>query len=512
MPGTEAAAAAPRRSSRVLQPCNKRILSSPKKPAKKRVKEEDLEMLLKEEIKDEEVEEEVATNGENASPTTTGPVLSEYEQRVQRNIAERKRLLETLGVLKAKEELSSFEESLKKKKTVYRGIIKEKKSPEPVIRRRSLRQQCLTPDGLDAPLPSEYQVERSERRAATPSYEEDHPKPPPGPAPLMDYYHAPNKVECEGMWRDVAKASSTTSATASSMDVWGGSAESVLERMKKLRIEEERVVKVVPNRIFSVQFHPSVEKTLVLVGGKWGELGVWDVGRQDDSSGAYCFHPHSRPINCLSVAPSSPHHAHSTSYDGSLRQTDLEAGLVQEIYALDDNQRNSFLCWHARLDANTFVLGASLGRVMQVDARVRGGRVKQLLVHERKTVKVISGHPHHHHYFATGSNDGHVSLWDLRSHKNNKSLSSVVHGRNVSGLEFSQTGNALVSTSRDDYLRFITFDGTALSGIEVWGSDGVLRHHFDGPALGSVSSVVALHPFRPALAGCNSSGKVHVFL
>lgn len=53
---------------------------------------------------------------------------------------------------------------------------------------------------------------------------------------------------------------------------------SVVKKMKKMRVEEEWVVKVVPDRIFSVQFHPTVEKTLVLVGGKWGQLGEWCWG------------------------------------------------------------------------------------------------------------------------------------------------------------------------------------------------------------------------------------------
>ncbi|XP_063841501.1 WD repeat-containing protein 76-like isoform X2 [Scylla paramamosain] len=547
-----------RRSARVLQPQNIKVPFSPDElPARKRVKrEEEEEKVQKKEVKEmvkKEVKEE-ATNGENASPTTTSnnSVLSEYEQMVQRNIAERQRLLESMGILKAKEEFSScVKES--QKKPVYRGIIREKKSPEPVMRRRSLRQQNLTPDGLHLSLPSDVQVAQAERRSTVTSREEEHPRPPPGPAPLMDYYKAQNKVNCEGMLTDLACSVSTSciSSTMSSSDVWGGTMESVVKKMKKMHIEEEWVVKVVPDRIFSVQFHPTVEKTLVLVGGKWGQLGILDVGREDESNGAYCFHPHSRPINCLSVAASSPHHVHSTSYDGSLRQTDLEAGIVQELYALTDNQHNSFLCWHSQQDTHNFLVGASLGRVLQVDTRVSEGLVKQYLVHERKTVKVISGHPHHPHYYATGSNDGYVSLWDLRNHKNNKPLDSVIHGRAISGVEFSQTGNALISTSMDDYLRIITCDRTALTvkrkirhynqtgrwlttfkarfvptrddlvfvgsmrhprRVEVWGCDGLLHHHFHGPLVTSVSSVVALHPFRPALAGCNSSGKVHVFM
>lgn len=48
---------------------------------------------------------------------------------------------------------------------------------------------------------------------------------------------------------------------------------SVVKQMKKMVVCEEWVVKAVPNRTFSIQIHPSMTKTLVLVGAKWGELG-----------------------------------------------------------------------------------------------------------------------------------------------------------------------------------------------------------------------------------------------
>ena len=38
------------------------------------------------------------------------------------------------------------------------------------------------------------------------------------------------------------------------------------------------------------------------------------------------------------------------------------------------------------------------------------------------------------------SSHRYVSLWDLRKHKDNKPLDSVIHGRALSGIEFSQTG------------------------------------------------------------------------
>ena len=44
-----------------------------------------------------------------------------------------------------------------------------------------------------------------------------------------------------------------------------------------MKMNEFRVAKVVPNRIFSVAIHPSESKVLVVAGDKWGKIGFWDV-------------------------------------------------------------------------------------------------------------------------------------------------------------------------------------------------------------------------------------------
>ena len=49
--------------------------------------------------------------------------------------------------------------------------------------------------------------------------------------------------------------------------------------LQRLKIREEHVAKLVPNRIFSIAFHPARYKTLVFAGDKWGKLGIWDVVR-----------------------------------------------------------------------------------------------------------------------------------------------------------------------------------------------------------------------------------------
>ena len=49
-----------------------------------------------------------------------------------------------------------------------------------------------------------------------------------------------------------------------------------LASFKKLKIDEDGVAKVVPERIFSLAMHPAEDKTMVLAGDKWGVVGVWD--------------------------------------------------------------------------------------------------------------------------------------------------------------------------------------------------------------------------------------------
>nr|XP_045614414.1 WD repeat-containing protein 76-like isoform X2 [Procambarus clarkii] len=462
--------------------------------------------------------------------------LSEYELMIQRNIAEKQRFFESLKIQEVKDELNKAI-SQPAKKPSYKGIAKAQESREPVVTRKSLRQQNKSPDGLQLPdkLVEDDVIEGPFR-------------PPPGPAPLIDYYTSQNTKEWNVFLKDLQKMS----LDGGGESVWSGSVASVLQTMKKMNITEDRVAKVVPNRVCSAQIHPARDKTLVLAGSKCGELGIWDVERKDKTSGAYYFTPHSRPINCITVDAWNPECIYTTSYDGSLRRTNLTAGLVEQVYCyVDEECYSRYISCHAHVDKNNILVGASHGQVMHIDLRTRTKSPREYLVHKLKSVKAVTVHPTCNQYFATASRDGNVCLWDVRHHRKNLPVTSCSHGRNITGLEFSPlTGNSLISTCMDDNLRFISCDLTNLvveqkirhnnqtgrwlttfkaryvpfredlvvvgsllqpRRVEVWGCDGQLKYEFMGEFFGSVASIVALHPTQPILAGCNSSGKVHVF-
>ncbi|XP_068246166.1 WD repeat-containing protein 76-like isoform X2 [Palaemon carinicauda] len=490
------------------------------------------------EVKHEIIDDTYNENEDIASPYVG---LSDYEIQIQKNLEARAKFMNSLDIFAAKENL--LELSPKPVKRESRGIARERKTPpEPQEIRRSLRQRNMTPDGSDLPLPSDKEVAQSENR-----YVEDKPRPPPGPAPLMDYYEKSHKEECE----ETLSGISNISKSSGENSVWSGSMTSVLKTLKEMKIKDDLVAKVTPQRTFSIQLHPSEDKTLLLIGAKWGELGVWDVERKDSTDGAYYFNIHSRPINCLTIQNSRPELIYTTSYDGSVRRTNLSSGIVEEVYSLckPEETGRRWISWHAHRDENSFLVGGSDGYVVHCDLRDLPGTSKSYDVHD-KSVKVVTVHPTQNHYFATAS-QGSVRLWDLRKHKKNHPISEVVHAKVVSGLEFSPvTGTRLVSTSKDDSLRIISCDLTTLSvakkishdnqtgrwlttfrarffpnredliivgsmkqprRIEVFDIEGRLHHNLMGESFGSVSSITAVHPTLPIIAGANSSGKAFVF-
>lgn len=47
--------------------------------------------------------------------------------------------------------------------------------------------------------------------------------------------------------------------------------------LKDMKITEEKVVKVVKDRIFSAAFHPCSSSLLMAAGDKWGKVGLWNL-------------------------------------------------------------------------------------------------------------------------------------------------------------------------------------------------------------------------------------------
>ncbi|XP_076047667.1 WD repeat-containing protein 76-like [Oratosquilla oratoria] len=468
-----------------------------------------------------------------AEPIVNG-VLSDYELMVQKNIEDRMKFLESLDIFTAKEAINELAPKPKPKPVKpAKKFLSPKKPKETAPRRQSLRLQgkALEPD-VKPVLQEEEE-------------EDKYTRPPPGPADLITYYNLKDKENCE---KFVEGLHTKTSSAVWGHSLWNDSKEKIKKILCGMSINENQVAKVVPQRTFSVEVHPTTDTTLVLTGGKWGELGIWDIEAQDEDNGIFYFNVHSRPINCLTIDKQNVQQVYTTSYDGSCRRTDLEKGIVQEVWSLEDTGYNDYISWHSHRDNNSILIASSSGTVYHVDLREDGSSAQKLKAH-KQSVKVVTSHPRQPEYYATSSRNGEVCLWDIR--KKGTSVDSVIHKKNVSGLHFSQdTGKYLVSTCSDDRLRVLEWNQTSLQvkrsihhnnctgrwlttfkarwlpgsddlfvvgsmlhprRIEIWTSEGTLLHSFLGEWLGSVCSVNAMHPTRPILAGANSSGRLHVF-
>lgn len=96
--------------------------------------------------------------------------------------------------------------------------------------------------------------------------------------------------------KKASKSAAAAAATASSIGVL-----QPVAKLKRMKIGDDDVAKVVPERIFSLAIHPTEDKTLVLAGDKWGVVGVWEKeSRRPEDAIVRC--------DCHLIAPFDCHH------------------------------------------------------------------------------------------------------------------------------------------------------------------------------------------------------------
>ncbi|XP_013390792.1 WD repeat-containing protein 76 [Lingula anatina] len=471
--------------------------------------------------------------------------LSEFERRRLKNLRDNAKFFEEMGIFKAKDAFRELSEKPKVKPT-ERGLKRGAVKPEPLPRRApSLRLQNKDPAGEELPERPTIFVEPTE----------EHPRKASGPLTM-----------CETLKNAEENTETSHNNFLSSLKTLGegkekksvkveSSLENFLKACKRMKLHEDRVAKVVKDRIFSVAVHPSETRVFVCAGDKWGKIGLWDVESKEGDDGVFLYEPHSRPVNCMFFDPSNASRLYSCSYDGTIRRCDFNKAVFDELYATPEEDSNRCSGFDF-LDASNLVVSHSDGDVGLVDIRTKGLAAEHMYQCHRKSVKTINVHPVKKHYFLTGSTDGNACIWDIRQMKDKKpvSVDTLPHGRNLSSAFFSpQTGKFIVTCCVDDRLRI--FEGSTpgeykqrcstrhnnhtgrwltpfrfmwhpsredviVTGsmdrprrIELFDTSGHLIHTFtDGDYLGSVCSINAFHPTRNILVGANSSGRLHVFM
>jgi len=487
---------------------------------------------------------------ENVEESDSDDELCEYEKLRKRNIAERQRKLAELKLVQLASDLSASA-GPSKKIASRRGLSAPKKESlplEPV--RKSLRLQNIDAEtGLTLPEkePSRYRI-----------IEDDWVERPPLTDLTLEDITNDNDSISQYFKENVEHFVQNKKSMAGPSIF--ENTKSLAKSMKSLKIKPERVAKVVPNRIFSLDIHPTESKLLVAAGGKWGSIGFWDVSdNTSEMHGVQVIKPHTRPINCLTFDKFDQCRLVSSSYDGSVRLFDINQQKSSVIFGLPEDS-SSFISYHSQIDQHCFLitLGKS-GIVGLVDTRVsNNSTTSSYKVFEKASPKTVSVHPVQTEYFLSPNNKGTCGIFDRRMNKSTKVMTPVSsligHTKAISSAFFSsQTGHKVVTVAYDNKIRifdtenmnkketkpYLSINHNNQTGrwlttfkaefhprieqvffcgsmnrprqIDCFTTEGD-QFNLKGDDLASVCSIVKCHPTQDIVVGGNSSGRVHVFM
>ncbi|KAL2358517.1 WD repeat-containing protein [Cryomyces antarcticus] len=255
------------------------------------------------------------------------------------------------------------------------------------------------------------------------------------------------------------------------------------QRMSSMQLWEgfePNRIKITPERIYSLGFHPTRDKPLVFAGDKLGNLGIFDgsqnapeVKVEDDEEedevaepAITAFKLHTRTISAFQFSHSDPNVLYSASYDSSIRKLDLNKGVAVEIYAPSDKSEDAPLSGVeiARTEPNVIYFTTLAGTFGIHDMRTPAGKSggTQTFQLSEKKIGGFTLHPAQSHLLATASLDRMLKIWDLRKigKQDGQRLPSLVGEHesrlSVSHASFNSAGQ-VATASYDDTIKIHDF-------------------------------------------------------
>ena len=344
------------------------------------------------------------------------------------------------------------------------------------------------------------------------------------------------------------KVKSKSAATASAPN------ELAILDLAKLHIADDDIAKLVPERIFSVEVHPSESILLAAAGDTWGRVGLWDVDASADDIPVATFNPHDKPVAGIRVLPHMPHQLLTCSHDGNVRCLDLAGGasssFIEMYRAPNDDDGDPEFALHGLsrsiTEGGALLVACGDGSTVMLDPRtpaITPAGVVQL--HDRKLycVDVCPSAP----WLVASASIDRTVVWDVRVRRRRQEAEAARDARSWEGCH---GGSLLINrhTSADDMQRrlaartrlaarrgscarqqsttAIPAASSSLTGVtDVDYICGSLQHREAStcfmwrsqPRLDeeeNVTAVVSLfaqHPTRDVLVASNASGKCYVW-
>ncbi|KAF2012380.1 WD repeat-containing protein [Aaosphaeria arxii CBS 175.79] len=423
--------------------------------------------------------------------------ISEYERKRQENIAKTQALLRNLEMEAAQAGLAPTAKTAtsakpKSKKTAPKKIKQE----EVVPRRTSSRLRGIEADSDKAKRKAEEehelqrQADKAKRQRISDAFN------------FSDIVVAGNAWDQSGNFLSIVGPAKPYERTFDVEDVGKTTdkdLKSLREKMTGLKLWEDfspSDIKITPERIYSMGFHPTADKPLVFAGDKLGNLGICDCSQkatpvaEDDDEDAdvegpsiTTLKPHTRTIHTFQFSPHDANALYSASYDSTVRKLDLAKGVAVEVYAPADKDEDAPLSGVeiSETDANMLYFSTLDGKFGMYDMRTPAQEAAGLEIFQLSEKKIggFSLHPLQPHLVATASLDRTLKIWDLRkiNGKGDWRLPALV-GEHESRLSVSHAAwnsvGQVATASYDDTIKIYDFTksgdwkvGTSLTDEEM---------------------------------------------
>ncbi|KAI0397909.1 WD40-repeat-containing domain protein [Xylariaceae sp. FL0594] len=234
-------------------------------------------------------------------------------------------------------------------------------------------------------------------------------------------------------------------------------------------------IKLTPERIYSLTFHPVLDKPLVFAGDKKGTLGFFDASQKmpdypEDEDEEYdvplpvigAFEVHTRTLTSIKIPVFDQNSVITSSYDCSIRSLDLQTQVSTQLWAPDADEDESDLgisCIDISAEAKDTVVFSTLkGFLGRIDRRSKS-KAEMWRLTENK-IGGFSLNPLAPHLVATGSLDRTLKIWDLRMIKGKTRndpgtpslLAEHVQSLSVSHASWNRAGQ-IATSSYDDTVK-----------------------------------------------------------
>ncbi|MCJ1323051.1 hypothetical protein MMC15_008402 [Xylographa vitiligo] len=426
--------------------------------------------------------------------------ISDYEQQRQANIAERDALIKQLALDAASAAFQpkpvgrpAGRPATNGNKTHKKTVVKRVKE-EVLPRRTSSRLAGLTADSEVAKRKAEDEYEAVQQAARAKRQRVS------GNLDLTDIVVAGKGWDkSENYLVDVfsrgAKPYERTFGDSEVKETSDKELRALREKMSGLELYEgfePNRIKITPERIYSLGFHPEPSKALIFAGDKLGNLGIFDASQttnpapktepikaedldsedpefdDDDlpTPAITSFHLHTRTIAAFQFSPLNASHLYTASYDSSLRLLDLTKSTSTEIYGPSDSEADEPLSGIEVDPLSPHVLYFSRldGFVGRHDTRAPASSATDVYQLSEKKIGGFSMHPQYSHFLATASLDRFMRVWDLRKMQGKgDARAPVCVGEHLSRLSVSHAAfNAVgqvATASYDDTVKIHSFEG-----------------------------------------------------